>query len=130
VKLVEIRLCTPLVSLNELKGRHWGQRAKLKAALVSELTVRRVDRLAPRHPPAELQIVHVERLLNGRAKVMDTGNIAGGSAKELVDSLTTLGFWRDDSPRFVDVRYHQRQPTAQEKADGIHTVVTIQRALS
>jgi hypothetical protein len=130
VRTIEIRLCTPLVSLNELRGRHWGQRARLKTAIVSELTVRRLARLAPKHPPNDLQIVHVERLLNGQAKLMDEQNLAGGTAKELIDSLTTLGFWRDDSPRFVDIRYHQRQTTAQEKADGIHTVVTIQRALS
>ena len=122
-------LTTPLTSLNTLKGRHWSARTRGKTAWTAELTLRRTHALAPHTPPNHRQTLTIERLMHPNEREFDFENLAGGSAKSLVDCLTTLGFWHDDSPRWLDRHYYQRRATPDEITAGHHTLVEITRAL-
>jgi hypothetical protein len=121
-----LELTTPIVSLNKLKGRHWGARHNGKTAWQRELTARGARRLAPPTPPDHRQVATITRLLGPGERPFDFENLAGGNAKSLVDALTDLGFWRDDSPAWLDRAYAQRKATPAERAAGISTIVTVE----
>ena len=127
--MIRLELIIPIESLNALKGRHWSARSKGKTAWAAELTFRRTHALAPRTPPAHLQLVTIERLMLPSERAFDFENLAGGNAKSLIDCLTSLGFWRDDNPKWLDRHYAQRPATETERQSGIRTIVEIQRAL-
>jgi hypothetical protein len=128
--MIRLELVTALVSLNDLKGRHWSARSAGKTAWAAELTYRRAHALAPKTPPAGLQIVTIERLMLPNERPFDEDNLAGGNAKSLIDCLTRLGFWRDDNPQWLDRRYRQRPQTPDEHRAGTRTLVEITKALA
>ena len=128
--MIRLELVTALVSLNDLKGRHWSARSAGKTAWAAELTYRRAHARAPKTPPAGLQIVTIERVMLPSERPFDEDNLAGGNAKSLIDCLTRLGFWHDDNPQWLDRQYHQRPATEVERRAGTRTIVEIRRALS
>ena len=93
-----------LKSLNDLKGRHWARRHQEKndaAWALKEAGARRTT------PPEHRQLVTLTRVLGPRERVWDFENLTGGTAKAIFDALTDLGYWRDDSPRWIDRAYEQ-----------------------
>lgn len=125
---VVLTLPVPLVSLNELKGRHWGVRARGRREWAEALMVARARRLAPASPPEYRQVVEVTRLMRAGERKFDEENLSGGNAKGLIDCLTRLGFWRDDSPTWLAREYHQHRATPEDVRHGAHTVVLIRPA--
>lgn len=123
--VITLRLPVPLVSLNQLKGRHWSARSRGKTEWAEALMVARARHLAPPTPPEYRQVVEITRLMGRGEREFDFENLAGGNAKSLIDALTRLGFWRDDSPRWLAREYHQRRATPDEARERVRTIVVI-----
>ena len=45
--------------------------------------------------------VVLTRILGKKERLWDSGNILRGNAKQLIDTLVELGWWKDDGPRFI-----------------------------
>lgn len=113
----------PLTSLNQVKGRHWSHRHAHKRAMTAALLAARAGMGSS---PDYRQLVTLTRLKRPRQRDYDEENLSGGSAKALVDALTDLGYWRDDSRKHLRREYQQRRATRDEIARGIHTIVEIE----
>lgn len=73
------------------------------------------------------------RIVSYRNRLLDYGNLVGG-AKPIPDVLKRLNWIKDDSPKWFECEYHQRQvPEAEERTEitlatvaewsGFHAVV-------
>lgn len=92
-------------SLNEFSGRHSRIRSRERARIAAMLA----DELghAIYQPPDYRQLITITRVLGKGQREFDVDNLAGGTLKHLIDALTTIGMWRDDSPRWLARRYLQ-----------------------
>lgn len=123
MKLVlAVNLPLELLSLNGIKGRHWGAWKKLKKHAAEALLEARVT--ARKDTPSTRQRVVITRFMKPRQRPFDHENFTGG-AKALVDALTDLGYWRDDSERFLEREYHQAPATVEHYRRGLLTRVAI-----
>lgn len=114
-----------LRSLNQLKGKHWGTWKRLKRDAAEALLEARIR--ARRAPPTTKQRLIVTRYLAAGQRPFDHENLAAG-AKGLVDALTDLQFWRDDSERYLEREYRQLRPPPGDPwvARGQLTMIAIQ----
>lgn len=95
-----------LLSKNERDRLHPRRRSALRLSYQSiiELTHPR------RHDtPRQRQLVTVTRLMGVHERPLDLQNIGAGSAVELIDALKQLGWFVDDSPRWLEPRFRQKR---------------------
>ena len=100
---IHLQLLTELVSLNNVK--QWRARQRATLALKAEVFGRYP--FATFQPPTGRQRVTITRVLGPRQRAWDVDNLAGGTAKGLIDALTELGMWRDDNPAHLEREYEQ-----------------------
>ena len=94
-----------LLSKNERDRLHYRRRSALRLSYqqIIELTHPR------RHEtPRRRQLVTVTRLMGAHERPLDLQNIGAGSAIELIDALKHLGWFPDDSAKWVVPRFRQR----------------------
>ena len=111
-----------LKSLNQLKGRHWRARHDDKRRVGIAFLAARVRQTTP---PQHRQLVTLTRILGPRERAWDDENLHGGTAKAVIDTLTDLGYWVDDSPKWIDRAYHQ---DATRRAEGPAVEITVEPA--
>jgi len=87
--------------------------------------VARARALAGASPPAGRMVVEITRLMGRGEREFDFDGLVGGNAKALIDALTRLGFWRDDSPKWLTRAYAQRRATPDEARERVRTLVLI-----
>lgn len=98
-------LFVKLLSKNGRDALHWSRRQKLKNEYLLELS-----HAYPRkgvYTSEVKQRVTFTRVLGKGEKLFDDANMAGGSCVELQDAMTALGWWHDDSPRYLESRFAQ-----------------------
>ena len=94
-----------LLSKNDRDRLHYRRRSALRLSYQSivELTHPRKH-----ETPREPQRVTVTRLMGAHERPFDLQNVGAGSAVELIDALKQLGWFRDDSARWLEPRFLQR----------------------
>jgi Holliday junction resolvase RusA-like endonuclease len=100
-----ISLETELRSLNEYTGEtgHYG-RAERKDDFRLHFKAHKYFSVKP---PEQKQFVTITRFYGDGQRPFDDDNLAGGDAKELLDVMTEIGFWQDDSPTYIKTDYKQ-----------------------
>jgi hypothetical protein len=79
----------------------------------------------PRKEPAPQvkQRATLTRIRGPRERDFDQQNIGAGSAIELIDALTAAGYWKDDSPTWLETEFKQ---SASGKIQGPAVIVEIE----
>jgi hypothetical protein len=96
-------------SQNNSTKQHWSVYHKEKSAWKMLLSAALPRRSAPPALPVKM------RLTSYRNRLVDFANLVGG-AKPIPDILKTLGYLRDDSPKWFDCEYKQFQvPRVEER---------------
>lgn len=93
-----------LLSKNSRDKLHWRRRNELKNEYKAIIDIK----YRKPETPQVRQRVTVTRLKGPRERDFDEQNIGAGSAVELIDALTAAGYWRDDSPTWLETEFKQR----------------------
>lgn len=94
----------PLENGNEGRGGHWRKSAKRRDEYELELRVRGYTRKPFPFPVC----VHVTRVMGPGEARWDYSSIGRGNWKEIEDALVALGWFHDDSAKYIrDVRFFQ-----------------------
>ena len=83
---------------NAGQTKHWGSSHKLRDEY--EELIRAMGLV--RTPPDYKQRVVVTRILGKGQRLWDPDSILRGSAKQLIDALTSCGWWNDDSSKWLE----------------------------
>jgi hypothetical protein len=99
----------------ELKNRNDGRGHKYYRAKKDRDHFERVLRLmkAERDPFGFPVILHLTRILGARQQLVDEDSLLRGNAKELIDALVAVGWFKDDNPASIvsaqgfQINYHR-----------------------
>lgn len=92
-----------LTNGNDGRGNKWYSTAKTRKNFERLLRMLGMAR-QPYDKKVSLRVV---RVLGPRQKLWDTDSVGRGNSKELIDSLVEIGWFHDDSPRWLDVSFGQ-----------------------
>lgn len=95
--LLRVRLPIRMTNNNAGRGYRWHASAKFRADCEGYLRVWGLTRT----PFAAPVIVRVTRILGPRERLWDSSSVLRGNWKEIEDSLVAMGWFRDDSPRWI-----------------------------
>jgi len=93
-----------LTNGNDGRGNKWFSSAKIRKDVEKQLR-----ELGHEREPFEFPVVvHVTRLLGPKQRLWDTSSIGRGNWKEIEDALVVLGWFSDDSPKYIsETRFFQ-----------------------
>lgn len=93
-----------LTNGNDGRGNRWFSSAKIRKDVEKQLIELRHER-----DPFEFPVVvHVTRLLGPKQRLWDSSSIGRGNWKEIEDALVVLGWFYDDSPKWItETRFFQ-----------------------
>lgn len=104
-KLLSIELPIKLTNSNQGRGYSWHKKAKDREDI--ENTLRSLS-LAKTAPFTNVITLHLTRILGKGERLWDADSGLRGNAKELIDSLVAIGWFHDDSPKWIqEVRFFQ-----------------------
>ena len=93
-----------LTNGNDGRGSKWFSSAKLRKEFEKNLRLLGYERKPFKTPV----IVHVTRILGLGQRLWDSSSIGRGNYKELEDALVAIGWFHDDSPKFItETRFFQ-----------------------
>jgi Holliday junction resolvase RusA-like endonuclease len=121
---LELRIPRRLESPNQSRGGHWRVRHRITRAWEEEIAL--AAKLAGSWPPdghTSRRRVTIERHVPSRRNFVRDADNLRFSVKPVLDSLTRLGFIRNDSRVWLD----HPEPTQHVSADGSdYTVIRIE----
>ena len=94
-----------LTNGNDGRGSKWFSSAKLRKKIEANLRLLGFDQ----RPRFEVPVaVHATRILGPGQRLWDSSSIGRGNYKEMEDALVAIGWFHDDSPRWiVETRFFQ-----------------------
>ena len=102
--LIDVILPIELTNGNDGRGSKWFSSAKVRKQVEAHLRTLEFTR-APFEAPVE---VHVIRILGKNQRLWDSSSIGRGNWKEIEDALVVLGWFQDDSPKWItETRFFQ-----------------------
>ena len=108
-RLVTVDLPIELTNGNDGRGSKWFSSAKLRKQYAVVL------RSVPQHkfdcPTTNI----VTRVLGKNQRLWDSSSIGRGNWKEIEDSLVELGWWVDDSPKYIVQTDFRQDATMRDK---------------
>ena len=107
--LLSIWLPVELTNRNDGQGHHWARTSAAKKQLRAQLNHRK-------RKPFDVRVdVVLTRILGKGQRLWDPDSIGRGNAKQIVDALTDLGWWHDDSAKWIR-NFDYRQDDSQRKS--------------
>ena len=93
-----------LTNGNDGRGSKWFSSAKLRKELEHHLRLLGYER-----KPFEMPVsVAVTRILGQGQRLWDSSSVGRGNYKELEDALVAIGWFHDDSPKWItETRFYQ-----------------------
>ena len=97
-----------LTNGNDGRGGRWFSSAKMRKQIEAVL-IATGHRRKPFEAPVSLMVT---RVMGKRQKAWDADSWQRGNLKELIDALVVVGWFTDDSPKYIsEVRFRQRVPS-------------------
>ena len=120
--MFEIELPIELTNGNDGRGTKWFNSAKLRKEM--EQTIRLM--IIKREPYEYPVNIRITRVLGKNQRLWDADSILRGNAKELIDSIVSVGWLHDDGPKWVvEVTADQ---DATQRDNGPKTIVRFSAA--
>lgn len=102
--LVRVVLPIELTNGNDGRGSKWFSSAKVRKKVEQQLR----DLGFTRKPFEQQVAVHVTRIIGKNQRLWDSSSIGRGNWKEIEDALVVLGWFHDDSPKWIkETRFFQ-----------------------
>jgi len=122
---IEFTVPIELDNGNSGRTKHFGASAKRRIEYEQTLRVYlRSIRFEVETPDFRQKII-LTRILGARQSFYDPDSLLRGNAKELIDSLVAVGFFRDDSYKWIDSVTALQDDT--RRKDGRQTIIRIER---
>lgn len=103
--LIEQHIPLRLTNSNTGRGHAWYAKANDRKEIEKLLISQGLQR---QHPFATAIELHLTRYLSKGERLWDMDSGLRGNAKELIDSLVSIGWFYDDSPKWIrEVRFFQ-----------------------
>jgi hypothetical protein len=108
-----------LTNGNDGRGNKWYSSAKVRKAMEAILIANGL-----RRKPFDVPVkVHVTRILGPGQRLWDSSSIGRGNYKELEDALVAVGWFHDDSPRWItETRFFQ---DSDRRAEGPAVLIEV-----
>ncbi len=119
VPILSATLPIELTNGNDGRGSKWFSSAKLRKHY--EATVGQFQ--YGRSPFRFIVRLEVTRILGKGQRLWDADSILRGSAKELIDSLVALGWFVDDSPKWIGAVVGYQDATQREIGPAVQVEV-------
>lgn len=104
-----------LTNGNDGQGRAWYKTASTRKAIEQQLRVQKLER-NPFEFPVKLKLT---RLLGPRQKLFDADNVLRGNSKQLIDSLVAVGWFHDDSMKYITQVTGAQDATQRENGPAV-----------
>lgn len=86
-----------LTNGNDGQGRAWYKSASTRKAIEQQLKAQKLER-----DPFEFPVkVRLTRILGPNQRLWDADSVLRGNAKQLIDSLVAVGWFHDDSMKYI-----------------------------
>ena len=93
-----------LTNGNDGQGKKWFNSARIRKGFEARL----IELGLTREPFESSVVVHVTRVLGKGQRLWDSSSIGRGNWKQIEDSLVAVGWFYDDSPRWItETRFFQ-----------------------
>lgn len=109
-----------LTNGNTGRGWHWGSKHKERKAMESFLREYFGGQRVPFGFPVSLVVT---RVLGKNQRLWDSDSVLRGNWKELQDSLVAVGFFHDDSPKWISNVIGRQDATMRESGPAINITV-------
>ena len=116
-ELHRVILPVELTNGNDGRGSKWFSSAKVRKQLESLLIEHK------RKPFAQPTVVELTRILGAGQRLWDADSIGRGNAKELFDSLVAIGWWHDDSHKYIQKVDYRQDSTRRSVGPAVEIVV-------
>lgn len=113
----EATLPVQLTNRNDGRGHHWGRTSSERKRLAKALVGYERE---PFEQPVALMLT---RVLGKGQRLWDADSVGRGNAKELIDTLVSLGWFHDDSPKWIRPVWYRQDETRRQ--DGPAVVVSV-----
>lgn len=106
-----------LTNGNDGRGSKWFSSAKVRKSLEQQLVEHK------RRPFTSRTTVTLIRILGKGQRLWDADSIGRGNAKELFDSLVSLGWWQDDRPSCIAHVDYRQDDTRRDEGPAVEIIV-------
>jgi len=104
-----------LTNGNDGQGRAWYKTASTRKAIEQQLKVQDLKR-----DPFEFPVkVTLTRILGPNQRFWDADSVLRGNAKQLIDSLVAVGWFHDDSMKFITQVIGAQDATQRENGPAV-----------
>lgn len=112
-----------LTNGNDGRGNKWFSSAKVR-----EKIERQLRELGEEREPFEMKVrVMITRVLGKNQRLWDMDSILRGNSKELIDALVAVGWFTDDSPKYITEVIGRQD--ASQRANGPSVIIDVERSL-
>lgn len=117
--LLKTRLPLDLTNGNDGRGTRWFRSANRRQAIAEQLANEGYRR-RPFEGPTRIVF---RRILGRGQRLWDADSVGRGSAKEILDALVELGWWVDDSPKWITHCDYQQDATRRHMGPAVEIEV-------
>jgi hypothetical protein len=104
-----------LTNGNDGQGRAWYKTASTRKAIEQQLRVQKLER-DPFEFPVKLTLT---RILGPNQRLWDADSVLRGNAKQLLDSLVAVGWFHDDSMKYITQVIGAQDATQRENGPAV-----------
>ena len=104
-----------LTNGNDGRGSKWFKSSKIRNEFEKNLRLLGYDR----KPFKTAVTVHVTRILGQGQRLWDSSSVGRGNYKELEDALVAIGWFHDDSPKYITETRFFQDPDRREQGSAI-----------
>ena len=115
--ILSVVLPIEMINRNDGQGHAYYRTAKEKKEIAATLGH---SMLGLKRKPFEHRVdVMLTRILGKRQQMVDPDSIGRGNAKQIIDTLTELGWWHDDSSKYIRNCDYRQDATQRENGPAV-----------
>ena len=115
-----VKIPFEMTNKNDGQGHHWGKTAQIRKMAEQQLRLLGFERT-----PFECPVRYVcTRVLGPRQKLWDNSSIGRGNWKQIEDALVNLGWFHDDSPKWITKVEFEQDATDRKNGPYIRLKIT------
>lgn len=114
-QLLDVTLPIELTNNNQGQGHKWFSSAKARKKLEESLLL-----LRQRREPFEIPVkVVITRILGKNQRLWDSSSVLRGNYKQLEDAMVSIGWFHDDSPKYITVTLGLQDANQRDKGPAV-----------
>lgn len=117
--LLDIVIPVELTNGNDGRGSKWFSSAKVRKKMEAKFRHLGMTR-TPFQNPVRVTVI---RILGRGQRKWDSSSVGRGNYKEIEDALTAIGWWHDDSPKWIENTEFQQDDSRRNEGPALRLIV-------